>query len=116
MRNRRCDRECTRDDVLYIVDRVTVISGLEGAYIRFVRRLNRCLLLRFPRFYNGLQLYQNDENPNVFIIVESYNNVPGVNSAARTIRSNIREAYTRMWGHSVRRVNISSFLNSRRII
>ncbi len=116
MSNRRCNRECANDDVLYIVTRVTVIPGLERAYIRFLRRLNRCLLSKFPRYYRGLQLYQNNENRNVFTVVESYNNIPSVYNAAREIREIVRNAYSRMWGCTVRRVTISSFLTSRRII
>lgn len=116
MSNRRCNRECTNDDVLYNVNRVTVIPGLERAYIRFLRKLNCCLLSRFPRYYRGLQLYQNNENRNVFTVVAAYNNVVGVYTAARQIGDDIKNAYTRMWGCSVKRVNISSFLTSRRVI
>lgn len=112
MSNRRCNRECTNDDVLYIVTRVTIIPDLEHAYIRFLKNLNCCLLSKFTKYYRGLQLYQNNENCNVFTIVESYNNVPNVYSVAREISGIVSNSYTRMWGCSVRRVTISSFLTS----
>lgn len=101
--------------ILYNVNKIVVRPGLESAYIRFSKALNRFLLRRFSTFYAGLQLYQNNSRCNEFYVIASYNDVPGINEAATRIGNLISRIYDRVWGCSVVRTSIFSFLTSTKI-
>lgn len=61
------------DNILYNVNKIIVEPGLECDYIEFSRDLNNYLLSKYSRYYAGLQLYQNNDTPNVFYVVAPTN-------------------------------------------
>lgn len=100
----------------YNVNRIVVRPGLESSYIDFSKSLNRYLLKEYPRYYAGLQLYQDNSISNIFYVVASYYDVPGVYKAAKLIGDDISCIYDKKWGSSVERTSLFSFLNCKRIL
>ncbi|SHH95471.1 hypothetical protein SAMN02745196_02053 [Clostridium collagenovorans DSM 3089] len=101
--------------ILFNVNENIVKCGLESSYIRFVRDLNRYLLAKYPNFYLGLQLYRDRSIPNVFHVIAAYRDVPGIYAVAPIISKRIGDIYESVWGNSVQRTSIVSFLNSKKI-
>lgn len=103
------------ENLFYNVNEIIVSPGLESSYIKFSKSLNKYLLRNYPRYYAGLQLYQDSSISNVFHVVASYYDVPGVYKAATSIGDDISCIYDKVWGSSVERTSLFSFLSSKRI-
>jgi hypothetical protein len=102
-------------NLFYNVNEIIVRPGLESSYIDFSKELNSYLLKEYSRYYAGLQLYQDNSISNVFHVIASYYDVPGVYKVAPLIGDNISCIYDKVWGSSVERNSLFSFLNSNRI-
>ncbi|MGG7178532.1 hypothetical protein ACQPU1_13100 [Clostridium paraputrificum] len=103
-------------NILYNVNTIMVEPGLECSYIDFSKDLNEYLLSKYSKYYAGLQLYQNNDSPNIFYVVASYKCVPGLFKIAPLIGNQISKIYDRVWGNTVERTSVFSFLTSTRII
>lgn len=103
------------EKILYNVNANTVKPGLEHSYIRFVKELDANLLRKFGVYYAGLQLYQDNIISNRFHVVASYNNIPGVYEEEPFITDYIHNLYEEVWGDTVDRQSVFSFVTSYRV-
>ncbi|RDU24162.1 hypothetical protein [Anaerosacchariphilus polymeriproducens] len=103
------------DKLLYNINANTVKPGLECSYIKFVKELNCNLLKKYKKYYAGLQLYQNNCICNVFHIVAAYYDVPGIYKEEKIITDYISHVYKEVWGNSVERVSVFTFVSSSKI-
>lgn len=107
-----------KEDILYNVNKIIIDSDKECEYIEFSHALNRNLLIKYPRYYLGLQLYEQNESPNdhaIFYVVASYRNIPGLYEVAPYISEYINEQYEKRWGPCVKRISIFSYTTSTKI-
>jgi hypothetical protein len=101
---------------LYNVNQITVPRALEKQYIHFSGALDKYLKEKYPKYYIGLQLYQNKRTPTLFYVIAAYRDVPGIESAAVRIGNRIGEIYNELWGTRIQRVSVFRFLDYTRII
>ena len=100
---------------LYNVNNIIVKRGLEDKYIQFSKKLNKYLKEKYPKYYIGLQLYQNKLDPSLFYVIAAYYDVCGIDVAAVEIGNNISEIYEDVWGDKVERISVFRFLDYTRI-
>lgn len=103
-------------NILYNVNRNITKPGLECSYIDFVEELDEYLLSTYPKHYLGLQLYQDDYISNIFHVIASYNDVPGLYQVGPSISDYISNLYDSVWGNSVERTSVFSYLTSQKIL
>lgn len=106
----------TNSNILYIVNKNTVKTGLEPHYISFIEDLNQYLLATYPEYYLGLQLYQDKDESNVFYVVSYYKEAFEVYKIERYISDYISRLYESVWGNSVERMPLVSSFTSTRIL
>lgn len=103
-------------DVLYNVNQVDIPKRQQINYKRFTYKLNRFLQFLFPRYYITLQLYQSVTNANRYYVIASYRNLPGLYDITPFIQEVIDRIYNHIWGSSVKRVGIFSYVSAERVI
>lgn len=99
---------------LYNVNYIVVNPTIRVKYLRFIDFLDKYLLKKYGKYYEGLQLYEGTA-PNSFYVIARYNNIRGVYRKAIIIGDFISNLYTRIFGTDVTRTNVVSFTVNRRL-
>ena len=103
-------------DILYNVNQIDIPNWQQINYKRFSYKLNRFLQFLFPRYYRTLQLYQSVNNANRYYVITAYNNLPGIYNITPVIQEVIERIYNYVWGNSVIRASIFSYVSAERVI
>lgn len=102
-------------NLLFNVNEIYVRPCYIDEYIRFSHELDEYLCCKYSEFYAGLQLYQSKEDKCKFTVIAAYYEVPGICQEARKIVDEIGNIYESYWCGCLKRENVFTFLEQRRI-
>lgn len=102
--------------LFYNVNNIIVPTELQKEYIIFSEHLNCYLQKTYPRYYVGLQLYQSNEDSTQFYVSAAYRDCPGILLVGPVISAEVAKFYEEVWGDSITRTIVFSYLTSTRLL
>lgn len=100
----------------YNVEKKMVICGSGVSYVEFMNRLNKYLLCKYGSFYEGLQLYEDNDDCKTFTLIAKYKYVPDICEKMECISKDIDEKYKTEFCGTVEDISIVDFLKNKRVV